>query len=291
MPLPDELDPRGFSVRDGLRAGLTPDQLRARRLVAPHRGTRSTAVPSSVEERAHALAPLLTVGDRFSHTTAALLHGMRLPSGHREVAMHLTSTQRPRAPQIAGVAGHRSSVTETVTVDDLPVSSPVVAWVECSSILALDDLIVMGDGLVRRRRPQATMPRLSAAVEGHRGRRGFRSLEKALAHIRPGTGSARETELRLLVVRAGLPEPEVNGEIRNEFGVLLGHGDLVFRRERVLLEYEGRQHTDPRQFAIDIERLDVIMAESWRVMRVDRVLFADKHRLLSRLRAALTRPR
>lgn len=91
----------------------------------------------------------------------------------------------------------------------------------------------------------------------------------ALESVRPRTDSARETQTRLLIVRAGLPEPEVNGEIFDQYGRKLATGDLVFREYRVLTEYDGEQHfTDAEQYHWDVDRLDAIMEAGWRVIRI-----------------------
>ena len=72
-------------------------------------------------------------------------------------------------------------------------------------------------------------------------------------------------------MRAGLPEPEVNGVILNRMGVKLATGDLVYRRYRVLLEYDGGQHrTDEEQYHWDIDRLDDLMEDTWRVIRINK---------------------
>jgi len=71
---------------------------------------------------------------------------------------------------------------------------------------------------------------------------------------------------------------------------MVAHGDLVWPEFRVVLEYEGRQHAeDSRQFAIDIRRLDDIAALEYRVIRVDRQLFAARSDLLQRISGALVR--
>lgn len=169
----------------------------------------------------------------------------------------------------------------------MPVSPPVIAWLESATLLSLDELIIMGDGLVRRFGPMATMDEVTAAVEDHRGRRGHRRLAAAVTMMRSGTDSARETELRLLIIRAGLPEPEINGIIRNRFGAAIAHGDLVFRPHRVLVEYDGRGHLEERQFAIDIRRLNEIGEERWRVIRVDKALFAQRAEVVRLIATAL----
>jgi hypothetical protein len=208
-----------------------------------------------------------------------------MPEGFRELSLHVTSLNR--APRGAGVIGHRAEQAEIVLIDGLSVLSAVQTWCQLSASLGLDDLIVMGDGLVRRKKPLATVGQLQAAVTGYSGR-GCRKLRETLELLRPGTDSARETMLRLLVIRAGFPEPEVNGVIMNSFGAEIARGDLVFRNYRTILEYEGRQHSeDARQFAIDIARLDDVMEERWRVIRIDRALMARRSTLLGKIDRAL----
>ncbi len=164
-----------------------------------------------------------------------------------------------------------------------------MAWAQCASILDVDDLIVMGDGLVARKHPLATLEQLAGEVSGHAGARGIRKLEKAFLEIRGGTDSAMETVLRLVLVRAGFPEPEVNGEIRNEYGVVIAHGDLVYREQRVVIEYDGEVHWERKQYISDIARLDDIMEVGWRVIRVDSSLLARRATLLGKVRRALAR--
>ena len=113
-------------------------------------------------------------------------------------------------------------------------------------------------------------------------------MQLALQLIRPGTDSWRETRLRLVVVRAGLPEPEVNPPLVDRYGVVIAHGDLAWWRYRVVLEYEGRHHAeDPAQFAIDIRRLNLLAAEDYRVIRVDKHLLSDERTLVAMIVDAL----
>ena len=87
--------------------------------------------------------------------------------------------------------------------------------------------------------------------------------------MRPRVESRQETRLRLLLVRAGLPGPETNVYLPLRYQRRRVRGDLVYLQYRTLVEYDGEQHrTDDAQFARDIDRLDGVMAEDWRVIRV-----------------------
>ena len=158
-----------------------------------------------------------------------------------------------------------------VTVRGLPATAPVDTWCQLSTLLGLDALIEVGDALVRRKRPLATMAELRTGVLRYTGQRGAKRLREALESVRPRTDSARETATRLVIVRAGLPEPEVNGEIFDRLGRKIATGDLVFRGYRILVEYDGEQHrTDEEQYHWDVDRLDAIMEAGWRVIRINK---------------------
>ncbi len=262
-------------------------RLRSSDLAAPYHGVRTSGEPQSVLARARALSARMTPDQYFSHTTAALLLTLRMPENFHEATLHITSVRPHRAARLAGVTGHESDDASVVVVRGMRVLNAIDTWMQLSGILDLDDLVVMGDGLVSRRNPLTTLANVAEAVSRYRGR-GARRLREAASLVRAGTDSARETMLRLIVVRAGFPEPEVNGVIVNSFGAEIAHGDLVFRRYRTILEYEGRHHaTDARQFAIDIARLDEVMEERWRVIRVDGSLMARRATLLGKLERAL----
>jgi hypothetical protein len=289
--LPDELG-EDFLVSTALASGIGSGRLRRTDLSRPFRGARSRSVPSTSRELARALAPILTEDQWFSTVTAADLQGMRMPEHFSSHPLHVTTWNSQRAMRRPGVVGHKTGRPPELrrTGDGLPVSSPTAAWVECAAHVTVDDLTVMADGLVSRQRPVSTIEELRIAAQSAHGQRGAARLREALTLVRPGTDSARETLLRLAVVRAGFPEPQVNAPIRNARGTIVAHGDLVWSDFRVVLEYEGRQHAeDPRQFAIDIRRLDDIAALEYRVIRVDRELFAARSELFKRITRGLMR--
>lgn len=287
-PLPATLSD-AFTVGEALTAGVTPDRLRTPDLARPFTGARSRVDPLGTRAQALALLPLLGPDQYFSHLTAAELHGMRLPEQRRR-GLHLTHRHASRAMRRPLVIGHKSRMPIDVIrlSDGLPVSAPVDAWCECGAILGVDDLVIMADGLVSRRDALASLPDLGRAVRSRQGRRGAARLRLALDMVRPGSDSARETALRLLLVRAGFPEPKVNAPLLDRHGRVIAHGDLVWPTDRVIVEYDGRQHAeDRRQFAIDIRRLDDIAAAGYRVIRVDRELMSNPTDLYRRLRSAL----
>jgi very-short-patch-repair endonuclease len=286
-PLPLDL-PSAFTYAEGLDRGVSARRLRNADLASPFRGARSRATDDDVPSLALAYSPLLLPDQRFSSLTAAELHGLRMPEGFVARSIHVTSVAPTRAPRRVGVVGHQSKSNVFVLVNGLAVSDPVDAWWESAQCLPIDDLIVMGDTLIRRRAPLVALEQLKIEVPKRQGERGTSRIARALPQMRESTDSARETMLRLLLERAGFPEPEVNGEIRNRFGALIAHGDLVYRRHRTIVEYEGDHHrTDERQFNIDLERLDELAEEKWRIIRVTKKLMWQRVTLFGKVTTAL----
>jgi hypothetical protein len=73
----------------------------------------------------------------------------------------------------------------------------------------------------------------------------------------------------MLLVLAGLPEPDVNLVFRDEAGEVLRRADLAYRRARVSVEYDGRQHAaDDVQWAGDIARREQFDGWGWRTVVV-----------------------
>jgi len=238
---------------------------------------------------AHHLEPRIPATHRFSHLTAAAIQGMRTPSTpalHQWV--HVTGFEAERGLRRHGVDGHKSRrPVETVDVDGLRCSNPIAAWAECSELLPIDDLVIMGDGLLARGGAIATLDDLERIARSRAGARGAKALRAAMRLVRAGTDSARETSLRLLLVRAGLPEPEINAPLFDDRGRLIGHGDLAWPAERIVVEYEGRQHAeDPRQFTIDIGRIDRILEAGYRHIRVDDHRLRERDGVVSTVRRA-----
>ncbi|AMM19071.1 hypothetical protein AX769_01620 [Frondihabitans sp. PAMC 28766] len=171
---------------------------------------------------------------------------------------------------------------------------PVEAWAQCGELLPLDDLVAMADALLGRwsRYPAARMrppDELEAAVSRRAGCRGVARLREALELARPKVRSPQETALRLIVVRAGLPEPELNGDVFDRAGRWIGMSDLVWRDARFVAEYEGEHHRlDPEQFEKDIRRRERYAEAGWRMVRVTKSdLGAHRPELVTRLKSAL----
>lgn len=275
MPSPRPLDPRlggAFRVGDALGQGVSRSRLRRSDLQNPFHGVRTTSSLDPVE----GYAPRLRPGDRFSHTTAAVLWGAPVPATLRD-DLHVSSTRAQR-PRSAGCIGHRSRVHAASDRLGLPVSDPGQMLIECAGILGLVDVVAIADHLLldprildpRDVRPYATRAGLAAALSAAAGR-GVPLARRALALAREGVESPMETRLRLLLAGAGLPVAECGFELLRPGGARVGWFDLAWPGHRVIAEYDGDQHrTSTLQYERDIRRFDEAADLGWRVVRVRR---------------------
>lgn len=270
-PVPSTLASRPFLLEEGLAAGLSPKQLRGRQFSRPFAGVRTTDASSGVTALATAYAPKMTPDEFFSHTTAAVLHGIWLPLDHeKEEMLHVSVRPPARAPRDRRVKGHHLVERPGLVQErnGLRLANPIETWCQLATILGLVDLVIAGESLLAKGRGwRFPLHLLVSAVEvGDRPRQGL--LERTLPLLREGVRSPQETVLRLLIVGAGLPEPEINGVITAADGVFVAECDLVYRRERVLIEYEGEGHFERRAARKDITRYERLQDLGWRVIRV-----------------------
>jgi hypothetical protein len=203
-------------------------------------------------------------GSYFSHLTGAHLLGFPLGqiNDHR---LHVTTPHQP--PRAVGVIGHRGPAS-AYRYRGLPVATPAATWVQLAGLVPHDQLVIAGDFLTRRKRPFCSLDELERAASA-RGTRGIRIIREALREVRSGTDSPMETRVRLLLVRAGLPEPVIGYTIRNAAGDFVGTPDLSYPAQRIAIEYEGDHHrADRAVFADDIERRELMQEAGWYVIRV-----------------------
>lgn len=295
-PLPESLGD-AFTHSAAIAAGVTPGRLRGRDLEHPFRGARLLTVdagplddgPLAIDRhrreriirRARAVAPLLSPHAAFAGTIAAAFWDAPLPDDLDPDADLCVVTPHPhRAPRGRGLCGHelREHLFSVVNLGGLRVTSPASTWAMLAAEYSTRWLVITGDHLVRVPRSdgglaqpvlQLTTPGvLSLATEAH-GRRHRAALRTALGEVRVGSSSRLETEFRLDAAAAGLPEPELDVEIRDGRGRLLGIADAVYRRFGVIAEVEGDHHrTSRRQWNRDIDRIAAFTAEGWEVVRL-----------------------
>lgn len=297
-PLPDGIGPH-FHVVEGLSGGLTRRRMRAKDLAAPFHGARRTLADIAVEAaeieadllpdartrakirrmRSKALSFLKVAppGAFICGLSAAVLRGYPVdPSDDLDVGV----VSPRRAPRGRGVSGRRmeAHLVDVEVVDGIPVATPATTWAMLGRELSVRELIILGDaivriprddrGMLRPERAGATVEQLEQTIAAGR-RVGVKKLRAAIDRIRSGSASPLETRYRLDAEDGGLPEPELDVEIRDSRGRRLGISEFAYPRYRVVVEVEGDHHrTSKSQWNRDLQKYRDYAAAGWEVVRL-----------------------
>lgn len=299
-PLPNKFLDRPFTVGEAGRAGITSKRLRHRSLTALGRGIRAEC-PTAELALSVRVRPFIEVNERCaaSHLTAAEL--LNLPRRWRNGASDMYDIIRPEGAAHLNrphVIVHRMKLydDEVTTVDGIPVTTPERTWLDLAEMLSVDEIVVAGDSCVRVPRPEfegrdeplCSLADLQRMIDRHKGKRGLRKAKEAIRLIRVGADSPQETMLRLAIVRAGLPEPELNVPILSDDGLRHHQPDLSYKQYRIGIEYEGEHHGDELQIERDIARSERYSALGWTEVRISkRHMSNDGKAAVAKVRSAL----
>lgn len=270
--LPPAWRTRPFTVGELRDAGLPPSRLRHGGLHIPTRSVRSAWPLQGVADRAAAFAKALPGDCAFSHATAAVLLGLPLPTRFESEPVLDVMRETGRAPiRRTGCAAHRGLESRTVVeVAGLRVVCATDTWCDLGDLVArgltADDLVVVGDHIVAREAAQ--VGDLAEAL-GRRCRpRGATRLLEAVELVRAKVRSPMESRARLMFVRAGFPEPEVNADVRDAHGGWLLEGDLVWHEQQVVGEYQGADHASIKRRSADSSRMTGAEAHGYRILEI-----------------------
>lgn len=219
-----------------------------------------------------------------SHFSAARLYRLPVPEHPFE---HVTVFRPKDRRRRNGVKSHVTKRLRRVRqVRGIPVLDPVSTFIQLAGHLSLVDMVVLGDALVREFGiTPAKLRRLCLRSGDYHAKRAAEAAE----YVREGVDSPMESILRMLIVLAGLPEPQVNVQLVDESGVLRRRFDLYFADARLIVEYDGRQHArDTAQWRRDLERREELDEDGYRILVVTAEgIYQDPVRTLERVRSTL----
>lgn len=280
-PLPSTLAAGAFTTAELHAAGLPWRRTLAADLARICRGVHTAGIPDPCAPDGAAALVRLT-GGVVSHVSAALWHGLPLPPRlARPAGLHLTfdRSARTHRTDLDGVVSHRVRLPSDHVLelpDGQRVTTAARTWFDLAGMLRpheVDWLIADGDHLVRppwtptgRADPVATVLELSEVLARCRGRPGVRLARAALAEVRVGADSPPETFLRLALIRAGLPEPELQVAV-DPADPASPVVDLGYRAARLALQYDGAGHRTAQQQARDARRDAYCLERGWTTLR------------------------
>ncbi|BDX31289.1 hypothetical protein TUM20985_18360 [Mycobacterium antarcticum] len=241
-----------------------------------------------VDAAMRAIAARLSMGEgtTLAGVSAAAVYGTKWlsPAAPAEV-IRVNRRHQP------GVVVHTFDLTddEVCDVRGIRLTTPARTAFDIGRSRPPDNAIPIIDALLGA--TGVTPVEILAVAHARPGARGVRQLRSILERVDGGAESPQETRLRLILVDAGLPRPETQIEFRDKRGRVCVRTDMGWREWKVTVEYDGVQHwTDPRQRSWDIERIALLEASGWTVVRVSAEMLARPHviveRVLAKLRAA-----
>lgn len=218
-------------------------------------------------------------------------------------ALDLQGIERPRYPHGSGLADGLYAVigsngSRTVLRDvrlvlwpgpqnhvsaypgRLRCTDPVTTWAMHANRLEDEELVVLGDSMMRRNGRlkragledfQLYVDRLDdleryADLKRTRAIRGITKMRRAIRLMREDTDSSQETRTRIALMRYGLPCPEVNHPIRIGRSSQMFLADMAYPDLKVIVEYDGRHHAS--QWLADIKRREALEDEGWLYVQV-----------------------
>ena len=303
-PLPPSLAFAVFTAEEAKAAGVSAQRLRGSDISRLGWGIYSRD-DHQLTERAIVQAYCRSDPAVAAHGfTAARAWGLPLPltdvrwevEGIRSPVRLNSTASRRRSGTLVRWSNLALSREETATSHRMLLTSRVRTWMDLAPHLSHDDLIRIGDHLVRhprfryehRHAPYATPAQLEQLLQEYRGR-GARRLREALSEVRVGADSPAETTLRLEILRAGLPAPQLNVFLRVG-SARLGRPDLSWPEWKVCVEHEGPSHLDRDQQDQDIQRGERRRHHGWiEVQTTAKDLRGNCARGLRRITEALRR--
>jgi Protein of unknown function (DUF559) len=184
------------------------------------------------------------------------------------------------------VRGDTIGEDEVAVIEGIPVTTPSRTALDLGCWYPRSEAVAAIDALARA--TDLKISDVDPLLARYPGRRGVRQARVAVDLVDAGAQSPKETWLRLVLIRAGLPRPQTQIPVHDEFGELIAYLDMGWEEMKVAVEYDGDQHrNDRRQYTWDIRRLEHLERLGWIVIRV----VAGDHPvdIVRRVRSALAR--
>lgn len=273
-PLPGLLTPRDHpawfdDVASALQTTLIPG------LRDPRSGRRRLSLFAS---RNSPEAPPVTDLDSLTPGHPAL--ELTLPHMH----CRIPPDRRRRAGR--NVTVHQMAPGATLSWHGLLLSSPAELLLELATTLEHDEVVIAIDHVLGPNSAfgPTTRETVRRALEPYRRRPGYRRVLRAFADARGGVESPGETRTRLLVTRAGFPEPIPNLRVPDPHSGITRRIDNAYASLLIGLEYDGDIHRSRGAWREEHARRDSLESAGWTLRRLTAADVRVPGRFLSALR-------
>ena len=215
----------------------------------------------------------------FVGRTAAWLHGVGLDFVNPvEVAVPTRCELRSRA----GLDVRRCDIDrgEVTTVRGSRLTTlPRTLLDLCARRPAVEALVVLNI---------AVRKRLHWNAGDFKGRPGAKRLRTLTAQAAPAE-SPMETRLRWLLTSSGLPAPDVQADLLDAAGRLVGRADLFYANARLVVEFDGGNHRE--RLVTDDRRHNLLTGAGYRLLRFTAAdVYQRPDVVVAQVRGALATP-
>ena len=251
-PIPSELTHGPFTRARATELGVTSRMLQSRRFDRVHPGVWRHHAHAMTEDD-WVLAAQLALPADARLTGISRLQALGLDFGPRRPLRFVVA--RDHHVTLPGLFLHRT--VQLAPTDDVGIAVPGAFIAYCARARVID-AVKVGDWLLRSKRLVTGDVRTLALAAPWRD--GAHEAIWVLDHLDGRARSLKESETRVVLSFAGLPTPEVNVavDVRESVEVI---GDLVYRDEGVVVEYEGTHHqADRGQYTADLDRYALMRA-------------------------------
>lgn len=222
---------------------------------------------------------------------AALLHRERWYAPEavpREIDVYSVGTPRPAPGVRLRRLGRHLPDGHVVTIGGVRVTAAARTAVDVGRWEDDDDTAIAKiDSICRRAR---TDPHSIVGVADQMARaHGVRRVRKLLRWCDARADSPRETWLRLLLTRAGLPAPVPQLVIRNEFGAKIATADLGYEEQKVAIFYDSELHRQKSNWEFDAWVNAQLIERGWLPLRVTAQMMRSPLMVVRQVGAALRR--
>lgn len=215
--------------------------------------------------------------------SASALHGAKWVDV--TAPLEIIHSNRNPLPGIR-VRGDDIGEDEVGVIEGIPATTPTRTALDLACWYPKSEAVAAIDALARA--TDLKMPDVDLLAQRYPGRRGIRQARTALRLVDAGAQSPKETWLRLVLIQAGLPRPQTQIPVHDDFGEVIAYLDMGWEDLKVAVEYDGDQHrSDRRQYTWDIRRLEILERLGWIVIRV--VAGDQPADIVRRVRSVLTR--
>jgi very-short-patch-repair endonuclease len=209
-----------------------------------------------------AVATRLPFGAAFSGLTAVWLHGL---DSLRCDPVEVTIPKPLGRSRCAGASVHRAALAgeEIVLRHGLPTTSALRVVVDLGGRDPLTEGVVAADLFLHAR--MVSIAELRTYVAEHPRAKGIARLRRVVHLAEPKSESPMETRLRMLLLLARLPRPEVQVSIHDAEGRFVGRPDLLYHAQRLAIEYDGGNHRD--RLVDDNRRQNGLVSAGFQLLR------------------------